>query len=111
MQALFFQPLTVAHVDFVAVAVAVMRRIKALFDPQGLLNPGVILNDDAQSHLKNLKPMHAADALVDKCIECGYCEPVCPSRDLTLTPELWVGDFDSTTALTADVPAPGSIAT
>ena len=34
-----------------------MRRIKALFDPQGLLNPGVILNDDPQAHLKNLKPM------------------------------------------------------
>jgi D-lactate dehydrogenase len=23
---------------------------------------------------------------VDKCIECGYCEPKCPSRELTLTP-------------------------
>ncbi len=74
------------ELEWGAAAVAVMRRIKALFDPQGLLNPGVILNDDAQSHLKNLKPMHAADALVDKCIECGFCEPRCPSRGLTLSP-------------------------
>jgi D-lactate dehydrogenase len=67
-------------------AFRVMQRIKALLDPQGLLNPGVILNDDAQSHLKNLKPLPAADPLVDKCIECGFCEPKCPSRGLTLSP-------------------------
>lgn len=69
-----------------APAFAVMQRIKTLLDPQGLLNPGVILNADAQSHLKNLKPLPAADALVDKCIECGFCEPKCPSRGLTLSP-------------------------
>ena len=63
-----------------------MRRIKALFDPQGLLNPGVILNDDPHVHLKNLKPLPAADPLVDKCIECGFCEPKCPTRGLTLSP-------------------------
>ncbi|MDX1269066.1 MAG: FAD-linked oxidase C-terminal domain-containing protein, partial [Oceanisphaera sp.] len=63
-----------------------MQRIKTLFDPNGILNPGVILNEDAQAHLKNLKPLPAADALVDKCIECGFCEAVCPSRDLSLTP-------------------------
>ncbi|MBV0933403.1 FAD-binding and (Fe-S)-binding domain-containing protein [Marinobacterium weihaiense] len=63
-----------------------MQQIKQLLDPAGILNPGVILNDDPQVHLKNLKPMPAAHPLVDKCIECGFCEPVCPSRDLTLTP-------------------------
>lgn len=63
-----------------------MQSIKALLDPTGILNPGVILNDDPKVHLTNLKPMPAADPLVDKCIECGFCEPVCPSRDLTLTP-------------------------
>src|SRR5690606_33436857 len=52
----------------------------------GILNPGVILNDDHQAHLKDLKPLPAADAIVDKCIECGFCEAVCPSRDLSLTP-------------------------
>lgn len=65
---------------------ALMQQIKTLFDPQGLLNPGVIINDDPHSHLSNLKPMPAADALVDRCIECGFCEPVCPSRTLTLSP-------------------------
>ncbi len=69
-----------------AQAMALMRRIKALFDPEGLLNPGVILNDDPQAHLAHLKPLPAADPLVDKCIECGFCEPKCPSRDLTLSP-------------------------
>ncbi len=63
-----------------------MREIKRLFDPDGLLNPGVILNDDAQAHLKHLKPLPAAHELVDKCIECGFCEPLCPSAGLTFTP-------------------------
>ncbi|OYD22745.1 FAD-binding and (Fe-S)-binding domain-containing protein [Oceanimonas baumannii] len=63
-----------------------MQQIKALFDPDGLLNPGVILNEDRQAHLKDLKPLPAADDIVDKCIECGFCEAVCPSRDLSLTP-------------------------
>jgi D-lactate dehydrogenase len=67
-------------------ATDLMRRIKQMFDPDGLLNPGVILNGDPQSHLKNLKPMPAADALVDRCIECGFCEPLCPSHGLTLSP-------------------------
>jgi D-lactate dehydrogenase len=69
-----------------AQAYALMQRIKALFDPTGLLNPGVILNGDPAAHLKNLKPLPAADALVDTCIECGFCEPKCPSRGLTLSP-------------------------
>ena len=65
---------------------ALMRRIKALLDPENLLNPGVIFNDDQQVHLKNLKPMPAADPIVDTCIECGFCEPRCPSHGLTLSP-------------------------
>jgi D-lactate dehydrogenase len=67
-------------------AYGLMREIKGIFDPENLLNPGVILNDDPQAHIKNLKPMPAADPLVDKCIECGFCEVQCPSRNLTLTP-------------------------
>lgn len=64
----------------------VMRELKRLVDPTGLLNPGVLLNDDPGAHLKNLKIAPAVEAEVDRCVECGYCEPVCPSRDLTLTP-------------------------
>ncbi|MEH0740651.1 FAD-binding oxidoreductase [Vibrio cholerae] len=63
-----------------------MQQIKRLFDPEGLLNPGVIINDNPNAHLEDLKPMPAADPLVDRCIECGFCEPVCPSRTLTLSP-------------------------
>lgn len=67
-------------------AYQLMWQIKRLLDPQGILNPDVILSADPQIHLKHLKPMPAADEIVDKCIECGFCEPVCPSNGLTLTP-------------------------
>ncbi|WP_330959289.1 FAD-binding and (Fe-S)-binding domain-containing protein [Photobacterium sp. 53610] len=67
-------------------AYQLMLRIKQLFDPQGLLNPGVIINDNPLAHITHLKPMPAADPLVDRCIECGFCEPVCPSRTLSLSP-------------------------
>ena len=67
-------------------ATDLMWRIKRLFDPRGLLNPGVILNEDRKIHLKNFKPMPATDPLVDSCIECGFCEPMCPTRGLTVTP-------------------------
>ena len=67
-------------------AFGLMKEIKALFDPHGLLNPGVILNSDLEAHIKNLKPLPATHELVDKCIECGFCEPICPSRNLSFTP-------------------------
>ncbi len=67
-------------------ATDLMRRIKRLLDSAGLLNPGVILDDDPQAHLHHLKPMPAAEELVDRCIECGFCEPLCPSHRLTLSP-------------------------
>ncbi|WP_350348941.1 FAD-binding and (Fe-S)-binding domain-containing protein [Agromyces sp. G08B096] len=66
--------------------VEVMRELKRAFDPAGVLNPGVILTDDHDAHLRDLKPVVSVEAEVDRCVECGYCEPVCPSRDLTLTP-------------------------
>ncbi|HSV92370.1 MAG TPA: FAD-binding and (Fe-S)-binding domain-containing protein, partial [Desulfobacterales bacterium] len=65
---------------------AVMQRIKEILDPKNLLNPGVILNPDPRAHVKHLKEMPAADPIVDRCIECGFCEVNCPSRRLTLTP-------------------------
>lgn len=67
-------------------AYQLMWQLKRLLDPTGILNPGVVLTDDPQLHLKNLKPLPAADEIVDKCIECGFCEPVCPSKGLTLSP-------------------------
>lgn len=67
-------------------AYVLMERIKTLFDPHRLLNPGVILNANPQAHLENLKPLTATSPIVDKCIECGFCEPICPSKNLTLTP-------------------------
>ncbi|MGB8299422.1 MAG: FAD-binding and (Fe-S)-binding domain-containing protein [Azonexus sp.] len=67
-------------------ATDLMRAIKRLFDPDDLLNPGVILNDNPHAHLENLKPMPAAEDIVDRCIECGFCEPLCPSHRLTLSP-------------------------
>lgn len=73
-------------------AFSVMKRIKHVFDPKNLLNPGVIFNDDPKCHIKNLKPLplitlkngkmgHSAD----KCIECGFCEINCLSSGFTLS--------------------------
>ena len=64
----------------------IMRRLKELCDPQNLLNPGVIINPDPKAHLSHLKHLPSVEPEVDKCIECGFCEPKCPSRELTLTP-------------------------
>ena len=76
-------------------AFGVMRRIKEIFDPAGILNPGVIFNDDPQCYLRNLKqvpvlkPMHpdVEDAYrqLNKCIECGFCEVNCVSCGFTLS--------------------------
>ena len=65
---------------------AVMRRLKALVDPQNLLNPGVIVPTGPKAHLESLKSLPSIESEADMCIECGFCEPVCPSRELTLTP-------------------------
>lgn len=64
----------------------IMWRIKELADPHNILNPDVLLNRDAQVHIKSLKSLSLVNEKVDLCVECGFCEPVCPSRDLTFTP-------------------------
>ena len=65
---------------------AVMHQVKLLCDPAGVLNPGVLLNDDPQAHLRHIKTDPPVAEEVDRCVSCGYCEPVCPSKDITLTP-------------------------
>jgi len=80
---------------------ALMQQIKALFDPSNLLNPGVIINDDPLAHIKNLKNLPAANDIVDKCIECGFCEPVCPSKGLSLTPRQRITTYREISRLTA----------
>ena len=67
-------------------ATEMMWRVKQLADPQGLLSPGVVLNRDQGVHLRNLKTTPPIEESVSACVECGFCEPVCPSRNLTTTP-------------------------
>ena len=67
-------------------AYQIMKTLKQAIDPQNLLNPGVIINEHKNAHILNLKSLPSVEAEVDKCIECGYCEHKCPSRNITLTP-------------------------
>ncbi|WP_248960458.1 FAD-binding and (Fe-S)-binding domain-containing protein [Sphaerisporangium perillae] len=64
----------------------VMREIKRLCDPDGILNPGAVLSDDPASYVRDLKSVPTVEPEVDRCVECGYCEPSCPSKNVTLTP-------------------------
>lgn len=64
----------------------VMKALKQVVDPDNLLNPGVIINADARAHIQNLKDLPRVEEEVDKCMECGFCEHKCPSRNITLTP-------------------------
>jgi D-lactate dehydrogenase len=74
------------EMEWGAEAYQLMKRIKTIFDPNNLLNPGVIINKDPHAHLKNLKPIPDAHEKIDGCIECGFCEPNCVAAELTLTP-------------------------
>ena len=67
-------------------ATELMWRAKALADPDGVLAPGVVLNRDGGAHLRNLKTTPEIEEVATTCVECGFCEPVCPSRHLTTTP-------------------------
>ena len=67
-------------------AISIMRNLKSLLDPSGLLNPGVLINNNPRAHVADLKSLPIVESEVDRCIECGFCEPNCPSRRLTLTP-------------------------
>ncbi len=63
----------------------IMREVKRIFDPDGILNPGVIFNDDPDCFIHDVKPMPLVDDNVDKCIECGFCEVNCVSSGFTLS--------------------------
>ncbi|MCW3067669.1 MAG: FAD-binding oxidoreductase, partial [Solirubrobacterales bacterium] len=69
-----------------AKATELMWRVKRLADPDGILGPGVLLTREPDAHLRNLKSAPPIEALATQCIECGFCEPVCPSRNVTTTP-------------------------
>ena len=63
-----------------------MVQLKRAADPRGVMNLGVIITDDDREHMKNFKLNPQVEDEIDSCVECGYCEPVCPSRDITMTP-------------------------
>lgn len=67
-------------------AYRLMKEIKEIFDPKGILNPGVIINEDPKAHISNLKPLPSTRDIVDKCMECGFCEGYCVAEGLTLSP-------------------------
>ena len=67
-------------------ATELMWEVKRLADPAGILAPGVVLNRDPGVHLRNLKSVPEVEESVTKCIECGFCEAVCPSQNVTTTP-------------------------
>ena len=87
------------ELEWGAAAYQLMVEIKDLLDPEALLNPGVVLNPDPNVHLKNFKPMPAADPLVDACMECGFCEPLCPTNGWTLTPRMRIAGLREITRI------------
>lgn len=97
-------------------AFGVMQRVKELFDPHGLLNPGVIFNDDPECFLKNFKALPVLKPWADdskavehelaeiykklnKCIECGFCEVNCLSCGFTLSSRTRIATQREITAL------------
>ncbi|MFI8436957.1 FAD-binding and (Fe-S)-binding domain-containing protein [Streptomyces sp. NPDC079020] len=67
-------------------ATELMWRTKQVIDPSGVLAPRIVLDRDPRAHLRGLKTIPKVEAVADPCIECGFCEPTCPSQDLTTTP-------------------------
>lgn len=67
-------------------ATELMWRTKQVIDPSGVLAPRIVLDRDPRAHLRGLKTIPKVEAVADPCIECGFCEPTCPSEDLTTTP-------------------------
>jgi len=78
---------------------AAMREIKTLLDPQGILNPGVMFNEDPHEHLRGLKLPLTSHPKIDMCVDCGFCEPVCPSRHIAFTPRQRIAAWREITRL------------
>ena len=66
-------------------AYQLMCEVKQLFDPANIMNPGVIFNEDPQSYLQHIKPLPAVHAMIDRCIECGFCEVNCVACGFALS--------------------------
>ncbi|MCQ2388657.1 MAG: FAD-binding oxidoreductase [Kiritimatiellae bacterium] len=66
-------------------AYRLMCDVKALFDPEGILAPGVVFNEDPASFVEHLKPLPKVHPLVDRCIECGFCEVNCVACGFSLS--------------------------
>jgi len=64
----------------------IMWKIKTLSDSNNILNPDVLLTKNQRLHVENIKTMPIVSDDIDLCVECGFCEPVCPSREITMTP-------------------------
>lgn len=80
----------------------VMCRVKKIFDPGNILNPGVLISEDGQAHIEGLKSPVATHPDVDLCVECGFCEQVCPSRGIGLTPRQRISLFRAVTRLRSE---------
>ncbi|MFC9394847.1 FAD-binding and (Fe-S)-binding domain-containing protein [Streptomyces sp. NPDC057027] len=74
------------ELEWGARATDLMWRVKEAIDPAGVLAPRIVLDRDPQAHLRGLKTIPTVERIADPCIECGFCEPTCPSHDLTTTP-------------------------
>ena len=66
-------------------AYELMCEVKKLFDPENIMNQGVIFNEDPQSYLRHIKPLPQVHEMVDRCIECGFCEVNCVACGFALS--------------------------
>ncbi|MCS4535060.1 FAD-binding and (Fe-S)-binding domain-containing protein [Corynebacterium sp. HS2168-gen11] len=63
-----------------------MWEVKQLIDPHAILAPNIKLTRSQDIHLQNFKSFPQIDKELNACVECGFCEPICPSRHVTVTP-------------------------